>query len=668
MDNPIIDFLNLIWLKLCQFAAFIVQLIDTALRSIPYAFTWLGNNSLDIATWYCQAVRWIMPILALMILTSIIRSMLRVKNPQETWGYLTSDSLGRFPVTHWETLIGKGKTCDVIIEFVTISKLHCALIFDGVKRWKIHNLTNDSTVSVNGENVQTSAPVESGDVIEIGGVDFTFETLSKKERSIEERNRFIKSKTEVSPIFSISMLTVFQMLAASTLILNRPEYGVEITISFLVLAAVMWIYTLINYLGGRRGLEPEILAFFLCSLCLSVTSSSSPSTLYKQLVAILLGILLFISLSWYLRDLKRVVKTRHLMAAFTCILLVLSLFFGKIQYGAQNWIYIMGVSFQPSELAKVCFIFAGAATLERLFKKRNLWGFMAMSFFCFGALGLMSDFGTASIFFVTFLIIAFMRSGDYATISIICCSAVAALGLIIKFKPYIASRFAVWGNAWENASTSGYQQVRTMSAAASGGFIGVGSGDGWLHRVAAANTDLVFGMVCEEWGLIIALLSVVAIASMSIFAVRVVKTGRSSYYVIAACAATSMLVFQTMLNLFGSLDLFPLTGVTFPFVSCGGSSMLASWGILAFLKAADTRQGASFAVRRIKPLKKKRLHSSDYYEDNFDNVLDDDSDYGYDAYNEDDLTINDYFDNNNTSDFYEKTDEVTGIYNRGEKR
>ena len=66
-----------------------------------------------------------------------------------------------------------------------------------------------------------------------------------------------------------------------------------------------------------------------------------------------------------------------------------------------------------------------------------------------------------------------------------------------------------------------------------------------------------------------------------------------------------MLVFQTMLNVFGSLDMFPLTGVTFPFVSCGGSSMLASWGLLAFMKAADTRQGASFAVKKIKFKNKK---------------------------------------------------------------
>jgi len=606
MQNTFTDILNLIWLKICQFAEIVAQLADNGVKSLPYVFKWLSNNSLDLASWYCHMVRWVMPVLALMILAAIIKSMLRVKNPQETWGYLTSPDLGRFPITHWETLIGKGKTCDITVEFVTISKVHCALIFDGIKKWKIHNLASDSNVYVNGEEIVSTGEIQPGDTLDIGGVDFTFETISNEERSIEAKKRMFKSATAISPIFSASLLTVFQMLAASSLIINRPDHSVQIVMSFLIFAAAMWAYILFNYMGSKKGLEPEILAFFLCSLCLSVTASSEPAGIYKQLAAILLGMIGFIVLSWYLRDLKRVVKTRHIMAALTCVLLVSSLLLGTIQHGARNWIYIMGVSFQPSELAKICFIFAGSASLERLFKKRNLWGFMAMSFFCFGTLALMSDFGTAAIFFVTFLIIAFMRSGDYATISIICCSAAAALGLMLKFKPYIAARFAVWGHAWEHAADSGYQQVRTMSAAASGGLIGVGSGDGWLHNVAAANTDLVFGMLCEEWGLIIALLAILAIASLSIFSVRVVKSGRSSYYVIAACAATSLLVFQTMLNVFGSVDLFPLTGVTFPFVSCGGSSMLASWGILAFVKAADTRQGASFAVKKVNLAQKKK--------------------------------------------------------------
>ena len=136
-----------------------------------------------------------------------------------------------------------------------------------------------------------------------------------------------------------------------------------------------------------------------------------------------------------------------------------------------------------------------------------------------------------------------------------------------------------------------------MSAAASGGLLGMGAGNGWLHNVAAADTDLVFGMICEEWGLLIAVMAVGAIIALAFFAVRTIRVGRSSFYTIAACAAGSLLVFQTCLNIFGAVDILPFTGVTLPFVSNGGSSMLSAWGMLAFLKATDTRQNASFAVR-----------------------------------------------------------------------
>ena len=127
----------------------------------------------------------------------------------------------------------------------------------------------------------------------------------------------------------------------------------------------------------------------------------------------------------------------------------------------------------------------------------------------------------------------------------------------------------------------------------------------------AAEADLVFGLLGEEWGLIIAVLAVLCIITLSVFAVRSIIAGRSTYYSIAACAATSMFIMQTILNVLGSVDLLPLTGVTFPFVSAGGTSMIATWGLLAYLKAADTRQNASFAIR----LDRKNEFDLEEYED-----------------------------------------------------
>ena len=157
-----------------------------------------------------------------------------------------------------------------------------------------------------------------------------------------------------------------------------------------------------------------------------------------------------------------------------------------------------------------------------------------------------------------FLVIAYLRSGDWATLALICGGGVFAVLTMLSLKPYILQRFATWGHAWQNASVgSGYQQTRTMSAAASGGLVGVGAGEGWLHTVPAADTDLVFGMLCEEWGLLIALLAVVSIVTLALFAARACRVGRSAFYTIAACAAGSLMVVQTALNIFGAMDLLP---------------------------------------------------------------------------------------------------------------
>ena len=223
--------------------------------------------------------------------------------------------------------------------------------------------------------------------------------------------------------------------------------------------------------------------------------------------------------------------------------------------------------------------------------------FIALSVVCLGSLAYMSDFGTAAIFFLTFIVISFLRSGDFSKLILIVAAAVSGILLLLRFKPYIADRFSAWRHVWEVADAAGYQQTRTMTASASGGLVGMGAGNGWLNQVFASDTDLVFGVLSEEWGLIISVLAVLAIVTLSLFAVKSIMAGRSTFYTIAACSATTILLAQTILNVFGSVDLLPLTGVTFPFVSNGGSAMLSSWGLLAFLKAADTRQNASFAVR-----------------------------------------------------------------------
>ena len=558
---------------------------------------WLTDNP-QFCGWFTTLVRFLFPILALMILIRTIHSLLTVPCLPEVWAYLTLPNGAQEPLTHWENILGRGGNSDVILNYPVVSRQHAALIRREDDTWTAYDLGSKGGVTVNGRAVEKSAPVQYGDVIGLGGVETVLLPLSPEEKAQRRQRR--RAYRPVSPWLGLILLTVFQVLTAVQLTISEGENATAvIPLTFLLLTGVMWLYFLVLRACRQVGFEMETIAFFLSTLSLAVTASSNTGALLKQFLCVAMGLAGFLVLGVFLRDLDRAKKIRWLMAGAAMALAAVTLLPGvPTQYGAANWLTIAGVSVQPSELAKICYIFAGAATLERLFHKRNLGLFILLTGVCLGCLALMSDFGTAAIFFVTFLVIAYLRSGDWATLALICGGGVFAVLTVLSLKPYILRRFATWGHAWQNASTgSGYQQTRTMASAASGGLVGVGPGEGWLHNVAAGDTDLVFGMLCEEWGLIIALLAVGSVITLAVFAVRACRAGRSSFYVIAACAATSMMVFQTCLNVFGAVDILPLTGVTFPFVSNGGTSMISSWGLLAFLKATDTRPNASFAIR-----------------------------------------------------------------------
>ncbi len=559
-----------------------------ALRQFP------GEHP-DFFAWYTLLLRFLFPILAVLMLARILRALVKAAPRPEVWAYLSLPNGASEPLTHWENILGRSPASDVILNYPVVSRQHAALLRTGEDQWTVYDLGSKSGTYVNGiRAAEAGTALTFGDILSLGGVDTVLLPISDQEAA--RRRKY--SEQPASPWGPLILLTVFQALTALQFFFSAgEEYALLLPAVFLGLCLVMWLYVLILRGLGRTGFEMETIAFFLSTLSLAVTASSAPGSALKQLFAVLLGILLFLTVGVFLRDLDRVRKIRWIMAAGAVFLLSLSLVLGDVKYGAANWVSLFGLSFQPSELAKICYIFAGSATLERLFRRRNLGLFIVLTGACMGCLARMSDFGTAAIFFATFLVIAYLRSGDYTTLALICGGAVFGGLMLVTLKPYILRRFAAWGHAWEQASDGGFQQTRAMSAAASGGLIGVGPGEGWLHRVAAADTDLVFGMLCEEWGLIIALLAVACIAALAVFAVRCCRAGRSSFYTIAACAATSLLVFQTSLNVLGSVDILPLTGVTFPFVSNGGSSMLASWGLLAFLKAADTRSNASFAIR-----------------------------------------------------------------------
>ena len=540
--------------------------------------------------WLC----YLFPVLALGILIRCAVSLLTFRPEPEVWAWLTTPDGAHIPVTHWESLIGRGAGCDVQLGYPTVSRTHAVLTRYDDGSWTISDAHSKSGVFVNGRQTALSA-LRFGDVITMGGVNFTLIPLTKEQERIQAGTR-TRAGHAVHQVPTLLLLTLFQLLTAIQLILGGCDPALELT-AFGGLIGLEWELYLALRAFRRTGFEAETLAFFLCTMGLAVVSSSAPESLIKELLAIVAGVCVFLVVCWSLRDLERAKTVRYLAAVAGIGLLAFNLLFGVEKFGARNWIQLGGVSFQPSEFVKVCFIYVGASTLSRLMAKRNIVLFIAYSAVICACLALMKDFGTAIIFFVAFLVIAFLRSGNFATIAL----AIAATGfagvLVLRFLPYARNRFEAWGHVWDYALTTGYSQTRSMMCIASGGLFGLGPGKGWLKYVAASDTDLVFAFVSEEWGLIMAVLMVACIVILACFVVRSAPAGRSCFYTIGACAAVTVMVTQTILNVFGMADFLPLTGVTFPFVSNGGSSMVCVWGLLAFIKAADTRQNASVAIR-----------------------------------------------------------------------
>lgn len=402
-----------------------------------------------------------------------------------------------------------------------------------------------------------------------------------------------KPKKKQQPFAWVSMLffvTSFQIISALPVIFGSEEINREILFTFGGFLALEWGYFICaRFLAEQRATELEIIAFMLSGIGLVTVSSVKPEYAFKQFIAICIGLAGFIVLLGIMRNVEVISFLRPVVAVGAVGLLGLNLVLARTINGALNWIEIGSFSIQPSELVKIAFIFVGAASLEKLQSTRSLTKYIIFSLGCIGALFLMRDFGTALIFFATFMVIAFLRSGDIKTISLLSAVAVVGAAMIIYFRPHVASRFETYRHVWEYANEGGFQQTRVLIYASSGGLFGLGIGEGRLKNVFASTTDLIFGIICEEWGMIVAFCVVLCFAFVAVYALRLARNARSTVYTIAAVASAAMLLVQLALNVFGVTDLLPLTGVTLPFISRGGTSMICSWALFAFIKSADIK-------------------------------------------------------------------------------
>lgn len=540
--------------------------------------------------------RYLVPALGAWLLLHCARPLISFRREPEIWAWLKFTDGTQVAVTHWENVIGRAKSSDITVALSTVSRNHAVLTRYDDGSWTITDASSKTGTWVNGERVDIRA-IGEGDVISIGGVDMELQPITKRQEQLQSQLR-TGGSSGWSGLLGLLILTLLQAVMLTGFLLNGPEeeFGAYF-LGFGAVAVCQWGLFFFYLAIRRRSFEVETLAFFLCTLGAAAIATVKPGELGKQSAAMVLGVLMFLLIGWSLRDLERAKRFRYLAVLAGVGFLVVTLLFGKEYYGAKNWLVIGNLSLQPSELSKVCFVYAGASTMDRIMNKRNLILFIAYSVVICGLLALMNDFGTALIFFCAFLIIAYLRSGSMGTIALACTALGFAGVLALRIAPHALSRFATWRHIWDDPFNSGYQQTQAIMCIASGGLFGLGPGNGYLQKVFAADSDIVFATVSEEWGLLVAVQMVLAISALGLFAIRTSRVSRSSFYCIGGCTAAGILLIQASLNCLGTVDILPFTGVTFPFLSNGGTSMIGAWGLLAFVKAADTRQNASFAVR-----------------------------------------------------------------------
>ena len=183
-------------------------------------------------------LRYLFPVLALVILGRCARSLLLYHKEPEIWAWLSAPNGDRLPVTHWETLLGRAKTCDVVLDYPTISRSHAVLTRYDDGSWTISDVGSKGGIQVNG--VATSMEVVAyGDKISLGGVEFTLVPITKKQEVIQAEVRTRAGDT-IHPFFTLFFLSLFQILAAVNLALPEAEDGPVILTAFGVLIAMEW--------------------------------------------------------------------------------------------------------------------------------------------------------------------------------------------------------------------------------------------------------------------------------------------------------------------------------------------------------------------------------------------------------------------------------------------
>ena len=384
----------------------------------------------------------------------------------------------------------------------------------------------------------------------------------------------------------LSAVMVFYLLAFLLLFLR--EYDLRA----LALAAVVPALIFVGVRGIPKLFPADRLLLsltnFLCALGVLVLYRLSPERGLGQAANYLVGVAAMIACTLFVRYVKRRRLWTVLFIPAGLALIALPLFIGDEINGARNWVSIGAFSFQPSELVKLALLYVLAFLLAR--RRWFLGGIYAAM--CLAALMLQKDLGTALMYYGVTIILLYVSTGSLTLVGFGLLGGAGAAVAGYKMFAHVRRRVSIWLNPWADPTNTGYQIVQALIAMVNGGLWGVGLGLGNASVIPEYYNDFIFSVVLHEFGSLFGLMVLGMYLAIFLRGMMTATRARSRFDTLLAVGCAAMLALQTFVIVGGNIKLIPLTGITLPFISYGGTSMVSSLAIIGLLQGVAARNEA----------------------------------------------------------------------------